>query len=183
MHMLEGVIQRGTGKRLKDLGLPLFGKTGTTTGPTDTWFIGGTQQYIVGTYVGYDQPRNLGGYEGASLAAPIVKRVISDTRKRWREDPAVAPAGVRMVRVDRRTGKQVFDGWPGESEDSAIIWEAFKPDTEPPRSTAADEIEARRKEILEIIRRGATAAKPEAARESEEVEGLESFVEDQGGIY
>jgi penicillin-binding protein 1A len=88
-----------------------------------------------------------------------------------------------MVRVDRRTGKQVFDGWPGEGEDSAIIWEAFKPDTEPPRSTAADEIEARRKEILEIIRRGATAAKPEAARESEEVEGLENFVEDQGGIY
>lgn len=183
MHMLEGVIQRGTGKRLKDLGLPLFGKTGTTTGPTDVWFIGGTQQYIVGAYVGYDTPRNLGGYEGASLAAPIVKRVISDTRKRWREDPAIAPAGVRMVRVDRRTGKQVFDGWPTEGEDTAVIWEAFKPDTEPPRSTAADEIEARRKEILEIIRRGATAAKPEAARESEEVEGLENFVEDQGGIY
>ena len=182
MHMLEGVVQRGTGRRLKDLGLPLFGKTGTTTGPTDTWFIGGTQQYIVGAYVGYDQPRNLGGYEGASLAAPIVKRVISDTRKRWREDPAVAPAGVRMVRVDRRTGKQVFDGWPTEGEDSAVIWEAFKPDTEPPRSTAADEIEARRKEILEIIRRG-SSARSATQSEAKEAERLEDFVEQQGGIY
>ncbi|WP_435419378.1 transglycosylase domain-containing protein [Parerythrobacter aurantius] len=183
MHMLEGVVTRGTGRRLKDLGLPLFGKTGTTTGPTDVWFIGGTQQYIVGAYVGYDQPRNLGGYEGASLAAPIVKRVIADTRKRWREDPAIAPAGVRMVRVDRRTGKQVYEGWPNDGEDTAVIWEAFKPDTEPPRSTAADEIEARRKEILELIRRGATASQQRPQRESEEVEGLESFVEEQGGIY
>lgn len=181
-HMLEGVIIRGTGKRLKDLGLPLFGKTGTTTGPTDTWFIGGTQQYIVGAYVGYDKPRNLGGYEGASLAAPIVKRVIQDTRKRWKDDPPIAPAGVRMVRVDRRTGKRVFEGWPGDSEDSAVIWEAFKPDTEPPRSTAADEIEARRKEILEIIRRGSSASS-ETERDNKEAQGLEDFVEQQGGIY
>lgn len=183
MHMLEGVITRGTGRRLKDLGLPLFGKTGTTTGPTDVWFIGGTQQYVVGAFVGYDQPRNLGGYEGASLAAPIVKRVISDTRKLWRDDPAIAPPGVRMIRVDRRTGKQVFDGWPTDGEDSAVIWEAFKPDTEPPRATAADEIEARRKEILELIRRGSAASSSDSRSESDEVEGLESFVEQQGGIY
>ncbi|WP_284126333.1 penicillin-binding protein 1A [Parerythrobacter aestuarii] len=182
MHMLEGVITRGTAKRLRDLDLPLFGKTGTTTGPTDVWFVGGTQEYIVGAYVGYDNPRNLGGVEGGSLAAPIVKRVITETRNRWSDHPPIAPSGVRMVRVDRRTGKRVFDGWPSDSWDSAVIWEAFKPDTEPPRSTRADEIEARRKEILDLIRRGSQAS-DETRSESDEVEALEDFVEDQGGIY
>lgn len=87
-----------------------------------------------------------------------------------------------MVRVDRRTGKQVFDGWPTEGEESAIIWEAFKPDTEPPRSTAADEIEARRREILEIIRRGSSSSS-QTQSEAKEAERLEDFVEEQGGIY
>ncbi|NNC59306.1 MAG: penicillin-binding protein [Erythrobacter sp.] len=183
-HMLEGVITRGTAKRLKDLELPMFGKTGTTTGPTDVWFVGGTQQYMVGAYLGYDQPRNLGGWvEGGNTASPIVKSVIKATRKRWSDHPSIAPPGVRMVRVDRRTGKRVFDGWPDDNTgESAVIWEAFKPDTEPPRSTRADEIEAKRKEILALIRQG-TRSGPTRRDEAEEVGALEDFVEDQGGIY
>ena len=61
VHMMEGVVQRGTAVRVRALGLPLAGKTGTTNGPTNVWFIGGSPDLIAGTYVGYDQPRNLGG--------------------------------------------------------------------------------------------------------------------------
>ncbi len=61
VHMLEGVVQRGTAVRLRDLDLPLFGKTGTTSGPTNAWFIGGSADMVAGVYVGFDQPRNLGG--------------------------------------------------------------------------------------------------------------------------
>ncbi|MEO0698619.1 MAG: penicillin-binding transpeptidase domain-containing protein, partial [Pseudomonadota bacterium] len=54
MHMLEGVVTRGTATNLRSLELPLFGKTGTTTGPKDVWFIGGTQRMVAGAYLGFD---------------------------------------------------------------------------------------------------------------------------------
>ncbi|KPP96600.1 penicillin-binding protein 1A [Erythrobacter sp. HL-111] len=182
MHMLEGVVQRGTATNLRDLGLPLFGKTGTTSGPKDVWFVGGTQQLVAGAYVGFDTPRNMGGYAyGGTIAAPIVKSLIERTRPRWSDLPSVAPEGVRMVRVDRRTGKRVFEGWPSDDPLSGIIWEAFKPDTEPERYTRQDAIAARRDEILDLIRTGRLGAVP---RRQENPFGQPSdFVEEQGGIY
>lgn len=182
VHMLEGVVQRGTGTVLRSLDMPMFGKTGTTTGPTDVWFIGGTSDLIAGAYVGYDTPRNLGGYaQGGTVAAPIIKAFFEKAKPKLRPEPFVAPPGVRMVRVDRLSGKRVFDAWPTDDPKASVIWEAFKPDTEPPRSTRRDEIEAKRQEILAIIRRGQQGA----ARESQNVVETtkEDFVEDQGGIY
>lgn len=159
MHMLRGAVSRGTATVLNPLGLPLFGKTGTTTGPKDVWFIGGTQAMIAGAYVGFDQPRNMGGYAyGGTIAAPIIKSLIEKTKAKWSDLPAVAPQGVRMVRIDRRSGKRVFDGWPTDDPKSAIIWEAFKPDTEPERYTRQDAIAAKRNEILALIRAGAQSA-------------------------
>ena len=58
--MLEGAIQRGTGKGLRDLNLDIAGKTGTTNKNTDTWFIGYTSKLIIGVYVGFDNPKSLG---------------------------------------------------------------------------------------------------------------------------
>src|SRR5690606_14097367 len=81
VHMLEGVITRGTATVLKDLNLPLFGKTGTTTGPTNVWFVGGSQRFVAGVYLGFDQPRSLGGYaQGGRVAAPIFKEMVQATK-------------------------------------------------------------------------------------------------------
>lgn len=182
MHMLRGAVSRGTATVLNPVELPLFGKTGTTTGPKDVWFIGGTQQYVAGAYVGFDQPRNMGGYAyGGTISAPIIKSLIEKTRSKWSDLPPVAPNGVRMVRVDRRSGKRVLDGWPTDDPRSAIIWEAFKPDTEPERYTRQDEIAARRNEILQLIRAGRRSA--ESAVVDTPDEAPSSFVEEQGGIY
>ena len=75
--MMEGVVQRGTATVLRDLNRPLFGKTGTTSGPTNVWFIGGNQEIVGGVYLGYDQPRSLGGYaKGGTIAAPIFKQLV-----------------------------------------------------------------------------------------------------------
>ena len=138
---------------------------------------------MVGTYLGFDRPRNMGGYaQGGTIAAPIVKDFIEETRERWSANPPVAPAGVRMVRVDRRTGGRVFDAPASTEDNAAVIWEAFKPDTEPPRSTRASEIAAQRQEFLDLIRR-ARRAKNQAALAAEREEPPESFVEEQGGIY
>lgn len=135
-HMLEGVIERGTARRLATLGVPIAGKTGTTTGPRDVWFVGGTPHFVAGLYIGFDQPQNLGGWvQGSNTAIPIWKAFFETAFKDNPPppDPFLAPPGVRMVRIDRRSGRRVFGAWPSDSPRAAVIWEAFKPDSEPRR--------------------------------------------------
>ena len=67
--ILEGTVQNGTGRNLKDLNLDLAGKTGTTNGNTDTWFIGFTSKLAIGVYVGSDNPKSLGRYETGAQTA------------------------------------------------------------------------------------------------------------------
>ncbi len=182
VHMLQGVVTRGTAVTMRDLGLPLFGKTGTTSGPTDVWFVGGVPNLVAGVYLGYDKPRSLGGYaQGGRIAAPMIKQLIQETKPRWSSLPFVAPAGVRMVRIDRRSGKRVFGGTPGDDPKAGIIWEAFKADTEPRRSAKADDFLARRDEIIASIKRSRHVAEQQraAAKASEQ----RDFVEEQGGVY
>ena len=77
LSMLEGAVQRGTGKNLKDLNVPLAGKTGTTNDNYDAWFIGATSKLIVGVYIGFDDPKTLGKNEtGAVAALPIFKNFV-----------------------------------------------------------------------------------------------------------
>lgn len=173
IHMLEGVIKRGTGVRLRDLGVPMFGKTGTTTGPKDVWFMGGTPDIVAGLYIGYDQPRNMGGYAtGSSIAVPIFKQFAEAVLADRPPVPFIAPRNIRMVRIDRRSGRRVYGAWPGEDPKASIIWEAFKPESEPRRTIREEEIEP---------------AKP-AKRQDAPVDitpGRRSdteFLEDRGGI-
>ena len=183
VHMLEGVVQRGTATRLRDLGLPLFGKTGTTSGPTNVWFVGGSQNIIGGVYIGFDQPRSLGGYaQGGTFAAPIMKDFITQTRARWDHTPFAAPNDVRLVKIDRTTGKRVFEGEPTDDPKSAIIWEAFKADTEPPRATRLDQLAGERDRIVAAIRKLRQAKTQGGVTEPKEEEGAD-FVEQQGGVY
>jgi len=136
VHIMEGVIQRGTATVLRDLNRPLFGKTGTTSGPTNVWFVGGTPDIVAGVYLGYDQPRSLGGYaQGGRISAPIFKQWAQIALVDQPKVPFVAPAGIRFVRIDRGTGKRVFGTFPvTEDPKSEVIWEAFQPQTEPRRS-------------------------------------------------
>ena len=183
VHMLEGVVQRGTAVVLQDLGLPLFGKTGTTSGPTNVWFMGGNQDIVGGVYIGFDQPRPLGGYvQGGTFAAPIFKQFVTSTRARWSDIPASAPADVRMVRIDRISGKRVFEGYPTSDPKSAIIWEAFKAETEPPRTTHQDEVAGQREAILSAIRRGAQA-KARQEVQARPVATASAAAEEDVGIY
>ncbi|WP_336986370.1 penicillin-binding protein 1A [Altererythrobacter aquiaggeris] len=184
VHMLEGVVQRGTAVTLRDLGIPLFGKTGTTTGPTNVWFVGGSPDIVAGVYLGFDTPRNMGGYaQGGTLAAPIFKQFAQASKDKFSGAPFVAPPGVSMVRISRATGKRVFDGWPTNDPKSPIIWEAFKPDTEPPRATRQDEIAAKRQEFREALRNVRRGAQRQRAAPVKVEEKADDFVEEQGGIY
>ena len=119
--------------------------------------------------------------QGGNTAATIMKRFVEATPDRWQAEDFVAPPGVRMVKIDRRSGKRVFEGTPSNEPTASIIWEAFKPDTEPPRATRSDAIAAKRNEILELIRRGRQGALSARARDGGDQPN--DFVEDQGGIY
>jgi penicillin-binding protein 1A len=132
VHVMEGVIIRGTATVLRDLNRPLFGKTGTTNGPTNVWFVGGTPDIVAGVYVGYDTPRSLGGAaQGGRISAPIWKQWALIALKNQPKIPFVAPPGIRWVRIDRASGKPVFGQFPTTEEaQSPVIWEAFQPQTE-----------------------------------------------------
>jgi penicillin-binding protein 1A len=145
VHVMEGVIQRGTGTALASLNRPLAGKTGTTNGPNDVWFVGGTPDIVAGLYLGYDQPRSLGNAaQGGTTAAPIWRQWGQAALQDWPSLPFVIPSGVRMVRVDRRSGQRVFGLWPDPGPRPAVIWEAFKPDSEPRRIERTEDVLARR---------------------------------------
>ena len=105
--ILEGVVQRGTAKKLKDLKLNIAGKTGTTNKNTDTWFIGFTSNLLVGVYVGSDNPTPLGKYEtGSKTALPIFKNFIKDSVKKSEARPFKAAKGTVMMVVDPLTGQK-----------------------------------------------------------------------------
>ena len=105
--LLEGVIQRGTGKKLKKLKLNLAGKTGTTNENTDAWFIGFTSDLIVGVYVGMDDPKPLGKYEtGSKTALPIFKNFVEKAIKKSNARPFKVAEGITMMVVDPSTGEK-----------------------------------------------------------------------------
>ncbi len=193
VHMLEGVIQRGTATSLLDLDRPLFGKTGTSSGPTNVWFVGGTPNLVAGVYLGYDNPRSMGSYaQGGVLAAPIFKQFAAQALADTPKTPFVAPNGVRMVRIDRSTGKRVFGGWPDTDARSGIIWEAFKAETEPKRSIRQEELAARtasarpkQRAAGQSVQGGAAgnAGNAAAAPGATGTKRDQDFIQSEGGIY
>ena len=131
--MMEGVVQRGTGTVVREVGKPIAGKTGTTNDEKDAWFMSFTPDLAVGIYMGYDKPRHLGrGATGGHLAAPIArdfyKVVLADK-------PAVpfrVPAGIKLIRVDPKTGQRAG---PGQTARSS--WKRSSPAPRRPRARSS----------------------------------------------
>jgi len=119
--MLEGVVKRGTGRKLRDLNLPLAGKTGTTNKNMDAWFLGFTSKLVIGVYVGFDEPKTLGKYEtGAKAALPIFKKFAKNVVVKKEARPFRVPKNINLVMVDPNTGL------PPNSKTKKIIYESFK---------------------------------------------------------
>ena len=119
--VLEGAVQNGTGKKLKDLNLDLAGKTGTTNGNTDTWFIGFTSKLAIGVYVGSDNPASLGRYEtGAKTALPIFKSFVKNAVKKEDARPFKVADNILMRVIDSVTGEKAV------TESKSTIIEAYK---------------------------------------------------------
>ncbi len=105
--ILEGVIKRGTGKKLRDLQLNLAGKTGTTNENTDAWFIGFTSNLVIGVYVGMDNPKPLGKFEtGSKAALPIFREFIEKSVKKSDARPFKVPEKMTLMVVDPLSGEK-----------------------------------------------------------------------------
>ncbi len=126
VSMLKGVVDNGTGRKIRAVGKPLAGKTGTTNDSTDAWFVGFSPDIVVGVFVGFDRPRSLGRFEeGSSVAVPIFRDFMQAALDGTPGIPFRIPSGVRLVRINRTTGL------PASPGDKDVILEAFKPGTEP----------------------------------------------------
>jgi penicillin-binding protein 1A len=134
VSIMEGVIQRGTAQKLKVLNRPIAGKTGTTNDEKDAWFIGYTPDLVVGVYIGFDNPAPLGrGETGGNVSAPVVRDFFKIALADQPPIPFRAPPGVKLVRVNGKTGLPTSPGDPKE------IMEAFKPTQMPAGVVAEDE--------------------------------------------
>jgi penicillin-binding protein 1A len=123
VHMLEGVIERGTAMVARDVGVPLAGKTGTTNDYKDAWFVGFSPNLTVGIYIGFDQPANLGkGETGGTNSAPVFRDFMKEAVGKEPPVPFRIPPGIRLVRVDLKSGRPSSAG---------TVLEAFKAGTEP----------------------------------------------------
>lgn len=130
VSMLEGVVQRGTGRQISAVGKPLAGKTGTTNNQVDTWFVGFSPDLAVGVFIGFDMPRGLGKKEtGSSVAAPVFRDFMMAALDEQPGLPFRIPPGIRLVRIDPETGAPAGPLSPG------VILEAFKPGTVPERGS------------------------------------------------
>lgn len=126
VSMMQGVVENGTGRKIRVIGKPLAGKTGTTNDEVDAWFVGFSPDLVVGVFTGFDRPRSLGrGEEGSAVAVPIFRDFMAEALKSQPGVPFRTPSGIRLVRVNAETGE------PASLGDARIILEAFKPGTEP----------------------------------------------------
>src|SRR6202041_549878 len=137
VSILQGVVQRGTGRSVLAVGKPLGGKTGTSQDSQSVWFIGFSPDLAAGVYVGFDNPRTLGkdsigqDEQGATVSAPIFRDFMKDALADSPPTPFRVAPGIEEMPIDWKSGTPVPSGTPG-----AII-EAFKADTAPGEANAA----------------------------------------------
>ena len=119
--ILQGVVQRGTAKKLRSLKVPLAGKTGTTNDNFDAWFIGFSSNIVIGVYIGYDNPKSLGKFEtGSKAALPIFKDFIENVLYKEDFDEFQIPENIYLTSINYDTGTK------SESGDKNSIIEALK---------------------------------------------------------
>lgn len=126
VSILEGVVERGTAATARSVGKPLAAKTGTTNDQVDAWTVGFSPDLVVGVWIGFDKPRDMGdGESGGRVASPVFRDFMLAALKDRPALPFRIPQGVRLVEVDADSGCLPAP------DSRLVILEAFRPGTEP----------------------------------------------------
>lgn len=135
VSMLQGVVERGTGKQARVSGHTIAGKTGTTNDVKDVWFVGFSKNLIAGVYLGYDTPKPLGRGAGSHMAARVFADFMRVALQDEKNQPFSVPDGMTFMRVNRRSGASA-----ASDPNGTIIQEVFKqgqkPNPAPKKSTS-----------------------------------------------
>ncbi|MGN0919504.1 MAG: penicillin-binding protein 1A [Alphaproteobacteria bacterium] len=125
VNILNGVVERGTGRSARSVGKTLGAKSGTSNDSFDAWFVGFSPDLVAGVWVGFDAPQTLGPNDtGGVVSAPIFRDFMKEALKDTPDMPFRVPDSVRLVRVNALTGK------PAKAGDKNVIMEAFRPETD-----------------------------------------------------
>ncbi|MEP6493898.1 MAG: PBP1A family penicillin-binding protein [bacterium] len=127
-QMLQGVVNYGTGRVIRDMGVtaPVAGKTGTTNDGTDAWFVGYSPTLVAGIWFGYDTPRQIStNATGGRLAAPAWAEFYQAGWHEPRGSAFAVPVGMVPAVVDPQSGELATDWCPSRQRQ----W--FKPGSEP----------------------------------------------------
>ena len=140
-YIMQDVVESGTGRRVKSIGRPVAGKTGTTNDVRDAWFMGFTPSLITGVWVGFDQERSLGYQEvGGRAAAPIWLYFMSQALAGQSIETFPVPEGIVFVKVNPKTGEPSSGG--------GSIYESFLEGTTPPGAIPVEAEQVKPEEML-----------------------------------
>ena len=121
VSILQGVVERGTAKKMRNSKIPIAGKTGTTNNNMDAWFIGFTPDLVIGVYVGFDDPDTLGKFEtGAKAAIPVFEDIIKKLPKKNISPFFKVPPGINLIKINNATGTI------SQTDTGSSILESFK---------------------------------------------------------
>lgn len=124
--MMQGVITHGTARGI-NLPVPVAGKTGTTNDAKDVWFIGFTSNIAAGCYIGYDQPRSLGGASGGGTCAPVFQEFMTAAVEKYGGTKFTVPPGGYFKKIDRYSGTVLPDNASGPN----VVAEYFREGEDP----------------------------------------------------
>jgi penicillin-binding protein 1A len=126
VSILQGAVERGTGKQARVYGHTIAGKTGTTNQVKDVWFVGFSKNLIAGVYLGYDIPKPLGAGAGSHMAARVFADFMKVALEKENNQPFPVPDGMTFMRVNRNNGVSA-----SQDPNGMIINEVFKPGQKP----------------------------------------------------
>ncbi len=126
--MMQGVVQRGTAAGSVNLPVPTAGKTGTTNDSRDVWFVGFTSTIVAGCYIGYDQPRSMGGgASGGGMCGPVFNEFMLAATEEYGGGPFRVPPGGNFFPIDRFSGQRL----PDDAQGDHVVREYFREGEEP----------------------------------------------------